>query len=382
MTITMKKCSRCILPENYPGIRFNENGVCNYCLTHEKMKCYGKEGLDDFLAPFRNTTGKYDCVVGISGGRDSSYALYYLVKVCGLRALAYSADNGFVPEVAKINMKKISDVLDVELVIEEHNFLKRYIAHNISSWLRKPSPSMIPMICCGCRLGMFRGLLECAKKNKIPLVVLGSGNSIEDCIFKKAFFTANPFGRRVRKNTSLSLLCGLLYEVIRNPSYFLNVINTIVYIEEYLYFFHLEKIRRLFYPNQKILYLYRYLEWDEGEILSTIRTELNWKKDVDSASSWRSDCRVSFLKNYLLRESVGFTEKNDFLCGMIRENMITRDIALEKIKIENTLPENLINGLIHEIGLDSSDIGSAAMRARKTYNKEQSLMMERNSTDT
>ena len=75
----MKRCTRCVLPENYPRIGFSEAGVCNYCLTHRKWEYKEKEELDKFLEPFRNKGERYDCIVGISGGRDSSYALYYLV---------------------------------------------------------------------------------------------------------------------------------------------------------------------------------------------------------------------------------------------------------------------------------------------------------------
>jgi hypothetical protein len=362
----MKRCTRCVLPENYPGIEFNEAGVCNYCLTHRKWRYKGKEELDKFLGPFRNKDGRYDCVVGISGGRDSSYALYYLVKVCNLRVLAYTGDNGFIPQVAKTNMKIMTDILDVELVTEEHHLLKRCIKTNVSSWLRKPSPAMIPMICIGCKLGILRGLLECARKNKIPLVVFSVATPIEIGLLKRRLLTTNLFGRSVSKSKSLSLLFGLLYEIIQNPCY-LTPINTIVNVREYLYLyaFQLERVQRLFYPHQKILDLFQYIEWNEDKILSTIKTELNWKKSLDSASSWRFDCRVNFLKNYLLRESLGITANDDCLSVMIRENMITREEALERLEIENILPQKLITELLDEIGINPSNLSVAVAMARR-----------------
>ena len=77
----MKRCKKCILPENYPGITFNEEGICNYCLTYKKREYYGEEELKKILEAYRNKNGNYDCIVGISGGRDSAYALYYLVNI-------------------------------------------------------------------------------------------------------------------------------------------------------------------------------------------------------------------------------------------------------------------------------------------------------------
>ncbi len=346
----MKRCVRCVLPENYPGIEFDEAGVCNYCLTHEKWSYKEKEELDKFLDSIRNKGEKYDCLVGVSGGRDSSYILYYLVKVCNLRVIAYTGDNGFIPEIAKANMKNMTDILGVELVTEENDLLKRCIENNVSSWLRNPSPAMIPMVCIGCKLGPVRGMLEYAKKHKIPLIAQGVETPVETGTLKRAFFTANPWGKRFKKSKSLSMLLGLLYEIIRNPSYLSNPFNAYVYVMEYLFFFQFNAVRRLFYPNQKILELYRYIEWNEDRILSTVKTELNWTKG-DSASSWRFDCRVSFLKNHLFLESVGFTEKDDCLCNMIREDMITREEALERVRAENVIPRELVTDLLDDVGL-------------------------------
>jgi len=360
----MKRCKKCLLPENYPGITFNEEGICNYCESYKKKKYKGKEELDRFLEPFRNKHEKYDCVVGVSGGRDSSYMLYYLVKKCNLRVLAYTADHGFVTEVAKTNMKKMADILGVELVIEEHDFLKKTVKLNLSAWLRKPSPAMIPMLCCGCRLGINRGLLKCAKKNKVPLVVTG-GSPIEPSYFKTALLTSNPLSRYISKIKSLSLLLGLLYEIIKNPRYFLNPYNAIVNLKEYFYFFHLERVRRLLYPNQTILNFYHYIEWDEATILSTIKNELNWRKEADSPTTWRADCSLNFLRNYLFRECIGVTEKDNILSNMIRENKLTREEAMERQRTENTIPQRFIMDAFNEIGLSPSDFFAALKRYKE-----------------
>jgi hypothetical protein len=254
----MKKCTRCILPENYPGIKFNEKGICNFCLVYKKAESKGLDRLEKIFKKYRNSKREYDCLVGISGGRDSSYALYYLVKKCNLRVLAYTADNGFIPMQSKINMKNMTDILNVNLIIDKHKFLTKCIMYNIQTWLRKPSPAMIPMICCGCRLGIFRGLLKCAKKYKIPLVVIGSGNPAESSKFKKEFFAINPLGKMInaRINKVFSFLFGYVYEIIKNPLYFLKPINTIIYLKEYFYCFHSNGVRKYFYPKQKTVRLF------------------------------------------------------------------------------------------------------------------------------
>ena len=349
--ISIKKCSKCLLQQNYPGIEFNKEGVCNYCLSYKKAKYKGKKKLEKVFESIRHRNNKYDCLVGISGGRDSSYALYYLVKKYNLKILAYSADNGFIPEEAKRNMKKMTDILNVDLVIEKHDFLKKCIKHNIISWMRNPSAAMIPMICCGCRLGIFRGLLRCAKREKIPLIVIGAGNPVEFSHFKKKLFTTNFLGNMkfIRKSKVFSFLLGYLYELIKNPLYFLNATNTFMYLKEYFYCFHSNRIQDLFYPSQKTLRLYRYIEWNEDKIISTIRKDLNWKVSNFSSSPWRFDCLISVIKNYLLKKSIGITEKDEILSNMIREKMITKEEALRRIDSENITPWKVIIEVLKNI---------------------------------
>jgi hypothetical protein len=362
----MKYCSKCILPDNYPGIEFNENGVCNYCTTYETKDSKGIDKLDKLLNSIpQSRKNAYDCLVGISGGRDSAYTLYYLVKKYGLRVLAYSADNGFVPEMAKTSMRNMTEILGVDLVLEKHNLMTNCIRSNLISWISYPSLSMIPMMCCGCRLGMFRGLLRQAKKHNIRLIALGSGNAVEISHFKKAFLKINPLGRMVRNKGRMSILLGLFYEAFRNPRYFLNLKASYIYLLEYLYFFLFEGMQKIFYPKQKTLLLYDYVEWNEDEIMRTIKHELKWKTYSDGTSAWRSDCTISFLKNYLLREMAGFNEKTELLCNMIREGMISRGEAELRLVSANEMPEDIIQKTLEEIGLDTSQVYRVLDRKRE-----------------
>lgn len=120
---SMKICSKCISDETIPGIFFDTEGVCNYCRIHKKLELEypaGVEGYKKFLeiAQKIRYTGrhnkKYDCVVGVSGGCDSSFLLYNVKKV-GLRPLAVHFDNTWDSEIAVQNIHKLLKKLDVEL---------------------------------------------------------------------------------------------------------------------------------------------------------------------------------------------------------------------------------------------------------------------------
>lgn len=118
-----KQCTRCLMDSTVPGVHFDADGVCSYCRMQERLERMfpiGDEGqriLQDMAGRIRRAgKGKpYDCVVGVSGGRDTSYCLYYAKEKMGLRPLAVHFDNGWDSDVAKTNLARICDGLDVDL---------------------------------------------------------------------------------------------------------------------------------------------------------------------------------------------------------------------------------------------------------------------------
>ncbi|MEM3365836.1 MAG: N-acetyl sugar amidotransferase [Candidatus Methanomethyliaceae archaeon] len=120
----MQWCRRCVYNSMIPNISFDSNGVCNYCKIHDEMeKQYpvGIEGerilkkiADDAKKAGRNS--KYDCVIGVSGGCDSSFLLYK-AKQLGLRVLAVHFDNTWNSKISMDNLNRIVNKLDVDLYI-------------------------------------------------------------------------------------------------------------------------------------------------------------------------------------------------------------------------------------------------------------------------
>ena len=185
----MRRCVQCVLPESYPGIAFDAEGVCNYCRTHRKRVYRGEEELRKVIDRYRDSNKEYDCIVGLSGGRDSSYTLRYAVRELNLRVLAYTVDNGFIPEQTESNIETMTRILNVEHVIERHDYASKCIKHFIASWMHRPSPAMLSSMCAGCRLGMILGFLRTARKYQIPLLLTGGGEP--ESSFAMRLFTAN-----------------------------------------------------------------------------------------------------------------------------------------------------------------------------------------------
>ena len=112
-------CSRCIYDERVPGISFNKELICNYCIQVDNLKNNfgtgtkkGNETLYQIINKIKKqgTNKKYDCVVGVSGGTDSSYLLYLAKKKWNLRPLAVHYDNTWNSSTATMNIKKVLQI--------------------------------------------------------------------------------------------------------------------------------------------------------------------------------------------------------------------------------------------------------------------------------
>ncbi len=344
------RCSECILPKNYPGITFNSEGVCNHCLARPKVKKLGQEKLFGAVAPYRNRHPEYDCIISISGGRDSAFAAYYAVRVLNLRGLAYTYDNGFMPHQTQQNVQAIAEILDLDLVVEKHDAVAKNIRPIISSWIKKPSPAMIGFLCTGCRTGYERGLIKTAQNYQIPLVITGSGEP------GHAFAKELLIGP-VNNRGNLALVLGSIAQMIANPRY-LTLRLALAFVRE---FFHRFVLR----TNLKFVPLFRFIAWNEKEILATIKRELRWVSPTHSQSSWRSDCKIHLVRQYLYRETLGFTKNDVLLSGMIRRNMITRHEALERLKVENQISKDFLETFFDEMGLSLADLVAALSKYKE-----------------
>ena len=142
----LKVCSKCIYDERVAYITFDENGVCNYCHQINKLKNeYGtgsQKGEDKFLEIIdqikKDGKGKkYDCIIGVSGGTDSSYMLY-LAKKHGLRPLAVHYDNTWNSAIATENIRKVLSALNIDLFTyvidnkEQDDIIKSFIIASVA----------------------------------------------------------------------------------------------------------------------------------------------------------------------------------------------------------------------------------------------------------
>ncbi len=122
----VKRCRICVLPETFPGVKFNEKGVCNFCQNFkgsaslEEKKADYRKKFEELIKQFKGR-GAYDVLMSYSGGKDSTYTLWILRKRYGLNPLAVTLDHGFLPEQTFKNIRNVAERLDFD-----HFFIKPY----------------------------------------------------------------------------------------------------------------------------------------------------------------------------------------------------------------------------------------------------------------
>lgn len=341
----MERCSRCVLPQTYPSITFNAEHICNYCLAHSTVPPLGEDKLHAIIDEYRgkNTT-PYDCLVALSGGRDSTYAVHYAVKVLNLKVLAFTIDNGFMPDQTCENVRNAVEILGVDHVIEKHDLLEKNIRAVLTAWLHHPSPAMIPMLCVGCRLALYRGFLEVAARYQIPLMFTGLGEP--ESSFATKFFSTSPSKSR----RMIDLAFGVGMEIVKNPRYLRRPTLPYWMGMEYLYAFSSVMQRRI-YPELRNVRLFEYIGWDEQKIMALIQSELKWCNYSESRSAWRSDCKINLLRNHLYKVTLGFTKNEELVSNMIRLGDLSREDGLARVEREGVISDEFLRGFFQELGI-------------------------------
>lgn len=344
----MQICQKCIMPVNYPGIMFDSEGVCNFCTNPKKNEYQGTEALKSDILSYRKIGGssKYDCAVGFSGGRDSSFLLYYLSKVLNLKVIAFTIDNGNIPNETKENLKNITNLLNVDLVTKKYPYLENCFGHHLKAWLNKPSAAMITALCVGCRLGIAKGIYELLQEYQIPVYISGI-TPFEGNQYKTNLLRISPDDK-----TKSSLIFGYLFQIARNLKWISNPYALFMQAKEFMAYYggrYNKKLQQKGYITIKPFY--NYIKWEEKKIIDIIETELGWRKNSQTGSTWRGDCDIALLKLYLYKEFLGYNDKDDSLSDLIRDGQIKRDDALHRLEAEQYISESVMKNIMEKNGI-------------------------------
>lgn len=358
----LKRCVKCILPATMPLIKFDNCGVCNYCLEYKNIQVKGEEALKNIVAKYRSKDGRPDCIIAFSGGRDSSYGLHYLKKVLGMNPIAFTYDWGMVADIARRNQSRLVSKLRVEHVVRAADIEKKrkYIKQNVSAWLKKPDLGMVPLFMAGDK-HVEHLITQVAKEYGVKLIFLCRGNQLENEEFKWGYCAIkNGSPNGVIHNLSLwgKIKIALYYagRYIANPAYINSSLLNTLYAYSVTYMMCFD-----------FIYLWHYIKWDEDKIVSTLKNEYEWETDGDTLQTWRTDDGTSPFYNYIYYTMGGFTENDTFRSNQIREGMLAREDALKIVGLENRPRFDAIKDYLDKIGLDFDNVLVAINSASKRY---------------
>jgi len=312
----MNRCIKCILPETFPGIRFNEEGVCNFCLEFkgikhlEDKKTEYKKKFETLVEEYKGKNS-YDALMCYSGGKDSTYTSIILKNEYKLNILAITFDNGFVSDQAFRNIKNVVENVGIDHIIIKPRFdiLRKIFCectdHNIYSLKTIERASTICTSCMG--LVKFSALRMTIEKN-IPFIAFGWSPG------------QAPITSSIMKNNPQML--KMMQEAIFGPLY--NVVGDAIkpyFLEEK----HFNGSYRFPYNIHPLAFL----GYNEEKVYETIY-KYGWKAPQDTDAN-STNCLLNSYANVVHKKQFHFHPYSLELANLVREGYLSRELALEKI---------------------------------------------------
>jgi len=341
MTDTRTICSRCVSDTTIPKIRFDGNGVCNFCKVNDKLARIfptdrgRQQMLDDLVANIKATgrKKKYDCIIGVSGGTDSTYTLYSAKKL-GLRPLAVHLNNTWDTEIATENIRKAVEKLEVDFR-EIHCDWEEFRALQIAFLKASVTDAEIPT-----DIAIFGVLLRVAAEEGTRYVLNGHSFRTEGIAPIGWTYMDGRYIRSVYKQFTGEKL-----------KHFPNV-----NLGSYLYYAFLKRIRMVPFLN--------YFDYSKERAREVLERELEWTyyggHHFESAYTY-------FVIVHLLMKKFGVDKRKIGFSAKIRSGQMTRQEALEQLKTPPPVPEGLTEQCIEKLGLSPEQFEAIMQAEPKAF---------------
>jgi N-acetyl sugar amidotransferase len=310
--IVYQRCSRCISDSTCPGIKFDKHGVCNFCHLHAKWtKMYpndekGQEIWNKQLTKIKKDGlgKKYDCVVGISGGRDSSYVLHLIVTKYKLRPLAVHFNDGFDNPVGGENMINITRKLGVELRTITSDWRE---AKDLKISFLKAS---VPELNEGTDVGIAAACYGVAHKEGIKHIIYGQSFRTEGIKPISWAYMVGDYVKDVQDKFGTVKLRGWKAD---NPNYYLGW--------KELFYYSIVMGFKAYSP----LYYEKYIRKEADEIL---KQEYNW---VYPGAHYFDDLYWALI-TYVHRVKFNIDFRLNAYSALVRDGQMDREWAIEAVK--------------------------------------------------
>jgi len=344
-------CTKCIMDTSDQYISFDEQGTCEYCQNylstiepHWKADVSRPEKLQEMAKKIKaGSTGEFDCIIGLSGGLDSSYAAHVAVVEMGLRPLLFHVDAGWNSDIAVGNIEKLVDGLGLDLYTEvvDWGLVRDFQVAFLKSGI--PDQDLVQ------DAAFFSALYQFARKNKVKHIITGSNFSTECCREPEAWGGYLGIDKR------------LFLDIWRN--------------------FGSERI----VDDFPLIDILKYKIWYQYILGFTVHHPLNFtnfikvnaEQRLNDVYGWvplkhkHHESRFTrFYEDYWLPRRFGFEKRRAHFSSLIMTGQMTRKEALNKISVPE-LDEHMLNQefnyVASKLGLTKSELNELFTMPKKTY---------------
>lgn len=306
-----QRCSNCVMDTSDSKIQFDENGMCDHCHNfYENIKpnwnpgAQSKKALEKITEQIkRDGKGKkYDCIIGLSGGVDSSYLAYYAVRVLGLKPLLFGCDTGWNLNVAVENIEKITKGLGTPLHTEIVNWdemkdLQTAFFKSQVPYQDLPQDHVI-----------FASLYNYAAKNGIKYVLTGGNHSTEcvrepiEWVYQNDIRMIKDIHRKFGSGELKTLpMCGMF--------------------KAHIYYRYIKGMR--------VVKLLDLIPYTKAGAIGTLQKEFNWEPYANK----HFECIFTrFYEGYWLPEKFGYDKRKCHFSSLILTGQLDREEALRILK--------------------------------------------------
>ena len=347
-------CRRCGLADNHPQAHLNQEGVCAICLEYDQYKTQAqayfknRQQLQAVFADAKATKGgEYDCLMLLSGGKDSTYVLYQLVEM-GLKPLVFSMDNGYISDGAKANIRRAVEDLGLDLVFASTPAMNEIFVDS----LKRHSN-----VCNGCFKTIYTLSVKLAKEKGIKYIVTGLSRGqffetrVADLFHGQIFNPAEVDSNIIEARKAYHRMDDAVSRCL----------DVSVFADDSIF------------DEIQFIDFYRYCDVTLAEMYAFLDSRAPWVRPADTGRS--TNCLINEAGIYLHKRERGFHNYALPYSWDVRLGHKQRQAALEEL--DDDIDENRVRQILDEIGYELAEAkGGQELRLAVYYTAADGLDAE------
>ena len=346
----LKRCTKCIMPETWESINFDEDGVCNICrnIKIKKENINWQKKKQEFIELLNQYKGKYqyDCIIPFSGGKDSTFTVYTMVKEFGVKSLVVSFDHGFYRPKTLENRVKTIKQLNVD-------FLSFRPSWRVVKELMLESLKRKGDFCWHCHAGCFAYPMQIAVKYNVPLLIWGEPSSEYGGYYsydEDEEVDEKRFNRYVNIGINAEDMVGMIDGITMHD------------LEPFKY----PSLKELGAIKCRSVCLGSFIPWDVKKNVIKIKKELGWQGDEVEGVPKEYDyekieCMFTGVRDYLKYIKRGFGRTTHVTSIDVRNGRKTREEAMKLTKEYDGIRPESLDVFLSYLGISEDEFNNIAM---------------------